>query len=126
MTAQENVTAILARLNAVLTPPAYDLGEVPASRPGEFVELTLTRRFGGSLKLGAATGVVGYRFTIAAVSNTAMDNVRNSLEECRADLEFSRLTVGGKRSTPIQFETEDEADYGKGWFSQYAAYTYAL
>lgn len=128
MTAQANVTAILARLDAALPESCepYDLGKVPPKRPSEFVELTLTRRFGGNLKQGAAMGVVGYRFTIAAVSQTSTTNARNSLEKCRAELEFSRLVVDGKRSTPIQFETEDEADYGSGWFSIYTAYTYVL
>lgn len=128
MTAQENVAALLARIGPVLPEKCepYDLGKVPSPRPSEFVELALTRRFGGSLNLAGSMSVVGYRFTIAAVSQASIANARNSLEKCRAELEFSRLVVAGKTSTPIQFETEDEADYGSGWFSQYAAFTYAL
>lgn len=126
MTAQASVTEILARLNNVLTPTAYDLGRVPSPRPPEFAELTLSRRFGGSQRVCGGIATTGYRFTVAGVSQASVANVRNTLERVRAEFEFSRLVVGGVRSTPIQFETDDEADYGAGWFSEYMAFTYAI
>ncbi len=126
MTAQANVTEILRRANLALTPTAYDMGKVPATRPPEFVELTLTRRFGGVPTLSGPKTATGYRFTLAAVSQTSIANARNSLEKCRAEFEDTLLAVGGEESTPIEFETEDEADYGSGWFSQYASYTYVI
>lgn len=126
MPAPENAAALLARLDIALSVPAYDLGKVPATRPREFAEMTLVRRYGGVQKVSARISTTGYRFTIAAVSQVSVDNVRNSLEKCRAELEFSRLVVAGERSTPIQFETQDDADYGSGWFSQYMAMTYAI
>lgn len=126
MTAQANVTEILARLNNVLTPTAYDLGGVPSPRPPEFAELTLSRRFGGVMTLGGHIGTTGYRFTVAAVSQVSVANARNTLERVRAEFEFTTLAVGSQISTPIQFETEDEADYGSGWFAQYLAMTYVL
>lgn len=127
MTAQANVTAILATLTTALAPrKVYDLGTVPSTRPPQFVEITLTRRFGGVMTLGGHIGTTGYRLTVAAVSSSTVASIRSDLEKVRAALEFQRLTVGGKQTTPIQFETEDEADYGSGWLSQYAAYTYVL
>jgi hypothetical protein len=126
VTAQANATEILARANAALAPPAYDMGKVPATRPPEFVEMTLTRRFGGVPTLSGEKCSTGYRFTLAAVSQVSMANVRNSLQKCRDEFENELLTVGDFESTPIEFETEDEADYGSGWFSQYAAYTYVI
>lgn len=125
-TAQACVTEILARLNAALTPTAYDLGKVPTSRPAEFVEIALSRRVGGEPRACSFIGTTSYRLTVAAVSQVTVANVRNSLERVRADLEFSALVVGSESSTPIQFETDDEADYGAGWFSEYMAFTFTL
>lgn len=128
MTAQQNADEILRRLDLALPESCepYDIGKVPATRPHEFVEMTLTRRFGGVQTLCGAKASTGYRFTIAAVSRTSIANARNSLQKCRDEFENDLLIVAGFESTPVEFETEDEADYGAGWFSQYAAYTYVI
>ncbi|RNL63647.1 hypothetical protein EFK50_07850 [Nocardioides marmoriginsengisoli] len=127
MTAQANVDAILTVLNAALSPrKAYDLDKVPSTRPPQYVEITLARRFGANLKRSASTGIVGYRLTVAAVSQTTVSSVRTDLEECRAALEFNRLSVGPAKTTPIQFETNDDADYGSGWFAEYMTFTFAI
>ena len=127
MTAQATMTAALAEINAQFTTThAYDLEDVPNERPGDYLEVSLSRRFGGNLKQGGSMDVVGYRLTVRAVSQTSVSNVRNSLEKARDALEFVRLTVGSGTTTPIQFETEDPADYDKGWFSGLLAFTFAL
>lgn len=127
MTAQANVDAILTVLNAALSPrKAYDLDKVPSPRPAQCVEITLARRFGDLLSLGGRVGPTGYRITIAAVSQTTVSSVRSDLEKCRAALEDRLLVIGGVESTPIEFETNDDADYGSGWFAEYMAFTYTI
>lgn len=127
MTAQANMTAILTALNAALSPrKAYELDQVSTTRPAQYVEVTLARRFGGERRASAGLGLTSYRITVAAVSQTTVSSVRSDLEKCRAALEFARLSVGGEVSTPIQFETNDDADYGAGWFAEYMAFTYVI
>lgn len=127
MTSQANATAILAAINAQFTSThAYELDKIPSPRPAEYVEVTLSRRFGGTLRLGGSMNVVGYRITVRAVSQATVANVRNSLEKCRSALEFKCLTVGGEKTTSIQFETEDPVAYDDGHFSGLLTFTYAL
>ncbi len=121
------MTAALAAINAQFsTPRAYSLSDVPATRPPEYVTALLIRRPGARLNAGGSTGIVGYRLRVRAVSQASDSNVRNSLEKCRAALEFKRLTVGGKSTTPIQFETEDDVSGDDGWFAAYDDYTFAI
>lgn len=127
MTTEANATAVLAAINAQFSSThAYDLDKVPSPRPAEYVEVAISRRFGGNLKQGGSMNVVGYRVTCRAVSQVSVTNARNSLEKCRIALEFKRLTVGDEQTTPIQFETEDPADGDDGWFSGLLAFTYCI
>lgn len=127
MTAQQQATAVLAALNAALTPKvAYDLDKVPATRPAEYVEVTVSRRHGGEFRQCGDIGTVGYRVTVRAISRVSVSNVRASLEKCRSALEFASLTVGDESTTPIQFETEDPAGYDDGWFSGLVTFTYVI
>lgn len=127
MTAQANATAILALLNTALSPKvAYDLDDIPSPRPAEYVEIGLSRRFGALARSSGGKGRTGYRVTIRAVSQASVVNARNSLEKSRAALEFARLSVGGETSTPVEFETEDPAQYDEGWFSGLLVFTYVI
>ena len=127
MTAQANADAILAALNTALSPrKAYDLDKVPPTRPPQYVEVTLSRRFGGTQRLSSQIATGGYRLTVRAVSQTTISSVRGDLEKCRAALEFKRLDVGGFTTTPIQFETEDPAASDEGWFSGLLVFTFAI
>lgn len=127
MTADATMTAVLAVLNAALSPrKAYDLDKVPQTRPPQSVEVTLTRIYGGSRRTSSGIATTGYRLRVIAVSNTTVSSIRGDLEKCRAVLERKRVTVGSGKTTPFLFETEDDADYGTGWFAQYAAYTFAV
>jgi hypothetical protein len=127
MTAQANVDAILAILNAALpVSTAYDLGVVGVKRPPQYVEVTLTRRFGGVPTLDGGLTDTGYRLRVAAISQTSLTSIRSDLETCRTALEFNHLTVGDAQSDQITFETNDDADYGSGWFAEYMAFTYTI
>lgn len=127
MTAQAQMDAVLAALNTALAPKvAYDLDDVPSPRPSEYVEVTVTRRFGGERRLCQRTGLSGWRITVRGVSQASASNARNSLEKCRGALEFKPLIVAGETSTGVQFETSDPPEPDEGWFSGLDAYTYTI
>ena len=127
MSTAANLDAVVEALNNALpaTCRAYPLGQLPATRPTEYVEVVVTRRPGGNLKASAATTVAGYRGLIRAVSRTSVDNVLTTLETCRRALEFRRLAVGDRFSTPLQFETARPAGPDNGWFSGAEQFTHA-
>ncbi|WP_418060807.1 hypothetical protein [Pimelobacter simplex] len=128
MSTKSNLDAIVEALNAALPTAcrAYPLGKVPATRPAEYVEVIVTRRFGGNPKASAVSDVAGYRTLLRAVSQVSVANVLGTLETCRAALEFQCLTVGDQVTTPIQFETARSAGPDNGWFSGAEQYTHAL
>lgn len=127
MSANEQSTAVLAALTTALSPKVpYLLHAVPSPRPSEYVAVVVSRRFGGNLNLGAQMGITGYRISVEAVSEQSGTNAAVSLEKCRAALEFVRLTVGGKSTTPIQYEAETPIDYDDGWFSGVMQFTYTV
>lgn len=127
MTANANAAAILTLLNAALSDvEAYEADEVPKTRPSEYVDIAIGRRFGGERRSSSQAGLTGYRLTVRATSEMAPSNVRDTLEDCRAALEYQRVTVGGEVSTPLQFETEDPAGEDEGHFSGVMAFTYTI
>lgn len=105
---------------------AYDHDQVPSPRPAEYVAISLSRRFGGERRMSAHAASAGYRLTVRAVSQQSIANVRNSLEKCRASLEFRRLSVAGATSTPVQFENEQPPIPDDGWFSGAQSFTFVL
>lgn len=128
MTANANAAAILTLLNTALPAgvDAYEINKVPATRPTEYVDISLGRRFGGERRASSQAWLTGYRVTVRAVSQTSVVNARTTLETCRAALEYARLSVSGETSTPVQFETEDPASFDAGWFSGLVAFTYTI
>lgn len=127
MTAQANATALLTVLTTALAPrKVYELHQVPSTRPPNYVELSLSRRFGGEFKQSGDVGTTGYRVTLRAVAQVSVMAAREDLEKCRAALEFTSLAVGGSTTTPIQFETEDPVAADDGWFSGLMSFTYVI
>lgn len=128
MTAQDQAVAVVAAFNGALPTQtrAFDLDEVPTVRPKEYVEVTVSRIFGGVSRVSSNQYLKGYRVTARGVSQISVSNVRSSLEKCRSAVEFKRLTVGSQQSTPVQFETEDPAAADEGRFSGLLVFTYAI
>ena len=127
MTAAENATALLAVLNAAVAPrKVYTLDKVPSPRPANYVEIGLSRRFGGERKMSTDITPKFYRLTVRSVAQMSTNAVQDDLEKCRAALEFQRITVDGRSSTPIQFETEDPAEPDGTWFSGLLVFTYTI
>lgn len=123
-TQEQHATAVLAALNAALAPKqAYEYDTLPTTRPAEYVEATVSRRFGGESRLSAQKGTTGWRVTTRAVAQT-VSNARLLAQKATQALEDVSLTVDGKSTTPIQFETEDPIGPDDGWYSGLVTWTY--
>lgn len=125
---ETHAAAVLAVLNAGLPSSvrAYDFDELPATRPVDYVEVTVSRRAGALNRSTGRTETSGWRVTTRAVSQVGVSNARVTRNKVRVALEFARLSVGGKTSTPVQFETSDPVESDDGWWSGLTVWTYAL
>ncbi len=125
---QLHATAVLAVLNAALPDSvvAYDVDDLPTPRPSRYVEVSVTRRAGGNLRSVGSTSIAGWRITTRPVDQFSVTNARKAATTVRGAIEFARLTVSGKKSTPVQFETSDPIEADEGWVSGLTAWTYAL
>ena len=114
--------AFIAALNAS-NAAAYDHDDVPATLPPYFTQVTVSRRFGGVMRGERPTSTL-YRATTRAVAK----NVTTAREMRRraAQIEGTSLTVGGEKTTPIQFEAEDAINPDDGYFSGLTYWTFAL
>lgn len=127
-THKEHAAAVLAVVEAklsALTIPwhAYDLDDIPATRPDTYVEVMVSRRF---IEAGRMTGKqsrTGWRITARAVAKKT-GNARTVHKKVTEALEDVRLNVGGVLTSPIQFETEDPVVEDDGWFSGLTSWTY--
>lgn len=125
---QLHAAAIIARLNATLPASvrAYDSDDVPDVKPDKYVEVIVTRRFGANLRSSGRTAAAGWRVACRSVDQTSVANARHTANYVRTALEFYRVTVSSKKSTPIQFETEDPIGPDDGWYSGLSSWTYVL
>ena len=123
-TEEEHAAAVIAALKAANAAP-YDLDEIPSTLPTYYTEVTVTRRFGGVQRNSAQTGTQSYRITTRAVAKT-VSNAREMRKRTQAALNEARLTIGGRTSTPIQFETEDVIGPDDGYYSGLTAWTYVI
>lgn len=126
-----HATAVLDALNAVLPAgkKAYDTDALDrlTALPDEYVEVVITRRaYGGSERLPAATTAGGWRVLTRSVSKRSINNARDQHDAVHGALEFKRLTIGGKRTTRIQFETAEPIGPDDGAWSGYQMWTYVL
>lgn len=130
MSDDQHAAAVIAAINAQLPPAAraYDLDDVPATPPQQYVEVTLSRVFGGNSRLGGGIGTTGWRITTRAVATT-VGNARLMRQLTGAALEDVSLAVAGAETTGIEFETEDpigpDGDAGQ-WFSGLTTWTYCF
>jgi hypothetical protein len=126
VTSALTMTAVLAAINAAVTPQAYDADKVPSARPAEYVAVNLTRMFGGVRRSDGRFSETGYRLSVEAVSQVSLANVRKSLDDARAGIEFLRVVVGGVESTPILFESATLPATKDGWSSARQFYTFVV
>lgn len=127
MSLDAEVEVIKARLSAAAKAPAYDVDEIEdlPKLPVNYVEVHLSRRFGGERRADGSLDAIPRRLSTRVVSQT-VTNARLLEERVRASLEFNTITVGGRTSTPIDYETSDSIEPDEGWFSALTDWTYVL
>ena len=121
----DHLDAILATLETAGAVP-YTVQQVKrvSVLPPAYNEVTLLRRFGGAFRNTATTGTVGYRIVIHSFGRTH-EGAFEMRELARTALERARLTINGKTTVPVLFESEDSIDDDEpGWYSGPSSYTY--
>lgn len=127
---QEHFDAVVAALTAAEARP-YDYDTTPASTVSAYTLVTVTDRFGGTLRMSGQVGIRLARVTVRAVGITA-DNAREMRGRADAALREKSIVVGTHRSTPIQFETAEPVGRDGDvrttgtWFSGLSIYTYEV
>lgn len=123
MTEAEQVAAVLALLNVDASPVAFTLADIEedAALPTYYVEVGLTRRFGGAYRVAGGVSTRGYRLTTRVV---ALDESNAREIQRRVTVRLEDAYVGD--STPIEFETADEIRPDNGWYSGLTTWTYAI
>lgn len=131
MSEESQAVAIKAALNAVLdalsTPrAAYESDDLAKleSLPAAYVELFVTRRFGGTERNAGGKGREGWRIGTRGVAQT-VTNARLMLAKTAEALEEVRLTVDGIATTPIKFESAEVVGPDDGWYSGLVLWTYS-
>jgi hypothetical protein len=123
-TRQEHIDGILAALNAD-EKIAYSADSLPDVLPPYYVEVHLSRRFGGVQRFGGDYDGRLYRILVRAVARTLPNAYR--MWDALDDLEGTVLIIGSTASTLVEFETEDEQIRpDAGWYSGARTLTYAL
>lgn len=130
--AAPHMTAWLALLNAELgtmTPPrvAYEYDEAPQAG-GDYVIAFLTRTSGGATRTIGGLVTSTWRLQIRVVG-VGVNNARVLLDRANGVVDGAHITVGGRISTPVEFQTDDpirqDEQYADLW-SGLRSYTYAL
>lgn len=124
MSEETQVAAILAALTAADAHP-YDLDELPKALPAYYNEVGVTRRFGGAFRADSRTGTVGYRIAVRAVAKT-VSNAREMRSRAGTALDGVVLTIDGRQTTPIRFESAEDIGPDDGMFSGLTLYTYVI
>lgn len=126
-TEQQIAAVVLGLINAALpaTTRAYEPDKVPATRPANYVVLTVVRRSGGTPR-GGRYVTTGWSFYLMGVAQTSVSNARNSLRLAGDALESKVLTVAGLASTPVKFDNGRPVAPDDGWFSGVNTYSTAL
>ena len=128
-TETEHATAVLAALNAVLPTgrKAYDSDDLRrlATLPTDYVEVTVSRRFGGEERANGYIGTEPYRITTRVVAKE-IPNARLLRDKVRTALAFNTVTVGSLTTTPVAFETEDPIGDDEGLWSGVTSWTYLV
>jgi hypothetical protein len=124
-----HVEAAVAALNAALplSARAYDLDDLDqmAELPAMYVEVTVSRRYGGDPRNAGGKGRTGWRVGTRFVAQR-QGNAEHLKTLVTAALEEVRLTVSDQQTTPIKFESAEVIGPDDGWFSGLTLWTYAL
>lgn len=120
----DHVEGVLAAFNATDT-VAYGRDDLPDLLPPAYIEIQVSRRFGGTLRCSGETDWRLIRVNARAVGQT-LAGAYEMWDRIDA-LENRMLTVGDEITTPLQFETDDDAiEPDDGWYSGSKSLAYAL
>lgn len=124
VTYAEHVDGVLAAFNADDT-VAYSRDQLPDLLPPEYIEIQVSRRFGGTERGSGETEWRLIRVVARAVGQT-LDGAYRMWDRIDA-LEYQMFPVGGTVTTPVRFETDDDAiEPDSGWYSGSKSLAYAL
>lgn len=130
-TVKAAVTALLGSWSA------YDYDEVPGSAlnaseaarnqrtPAIYVLVSVERRPNLNRRASGHTVTSGWRLTVRAVGTT-VDEARWALSKATAALNERSLTIAGRPTTLLQFESGTAPEPDDGRYSASATWTYAL
>lgn len=127
---QQHFDAVKALLAAVDARP-YDYDEKVPPTKDAYSLLSVADRFGGVLRNSGQVGTRGVRISVRYVGISA-DNVREMRRRGDGALREQSVTVAGRASTPIQFETAESVSQDgdvpvtKSWWSALTTYTYVV
>ena len=93
--------------------------------PSQYVELSVSRRYRPNSRLDAMDPSESRRIVVWFVGSTE-DNALLVGDKCRAALEHAPLTIAGRQSTRVQYETSDIVQPDGAMFSGSTDFTYAL
>ena len=127
-TEQEHFDAVVQVLtDADANPHDYD----ETVTDDGYTLVSVSDRFGGTPRMSGDIGIRLARVTLLAVGITA-DNVREIRQRFDSALREKRLTIAGRETTPIQFETSEPVGpdgdiFTTGqWYSARSQYTYEI
>ncbi len=125
------LAAKIGQLDSKGDPVVYDFGKVPGADdnagdlPPIYLLLTVERRAAAAPPRAGRAGVSGWRVTIRGVGRT-VDEARWALNRATEAVDEQNLSIGGKVSTPVTFESSQTVGPDGGRYSGLIAWTYAL
>lgn len=123
-TYQDHVDGVLAAFNTDID-VAYSRDRLPDVLPPEYIEVQVSRRFGGVQRYGGQVDGRFMRVTARAVGKTLAGAYR--MWDRIDALEDVAFTVAGEDTTPFIFETDDDViEPDAGRYSGTKSLAYAL
>lgn len=123
----QHAVAVLAVINAPLPAAirAYETDHIPDPLPDQYVEVILTRVFGGEPMLDGSIASSGWLIFTRFVAKS-ITNAGRLQDRVGGELEGRILTIAGRASTPVTFETEEPIAPDNGWYSGSAQWAYTI
>lgn len=126
-TREQHPAAVLAAINAALPAAirAYETDDIPDPLPAQYVEVIVTRVFGGEVMLDGSVATSGWLIFTRFVAKT-VTNAGRLQDRVTTALEGRALVIGDRESTPVTFQTEDPIAPDDGWYSGSAQWDYTI
>lgn len=122
---ETQAAALLAALNAKLAPKkAYDLDEVPTTRPDSYVSFSVVWRFGGEARSDGYVGTDGARITTTYVART-ITNARLMRSKVVDVFRHGHVAIADDVAI-ISRETGDPIGEKDGWFTGWDDWTFTV